>query len=128
MAMQRELRGEQVKPQGTTTKKNVFTKWWAKFKGESAEFPDNYSRILKKQNEIIKTGVRTRATVLRVENTGQKINFNPVILLSMRVEAFTSVVVQITSETLIAGIRMPFAGDRICIAFDPDDTSVVVVL
>lgn len=89
--------------------------------------PANHSKFLKKRNELLKNGVRINAMVLRVEDTGLKINIHPVVLLSLRIEAFTSMVVQVTSEVLITS-RRPKPGERILIAFNPDDTGIVAIL
>jgi hypothetical protein len=65
--------------------------------------------------------------VIRIEDTGMKININPVMLLPLRIEAFTSMIVQITSEVLLTN-RRPLPGERIHIVFNPDDTGIVALL
>jgi sporulation protein YlmC with PRC-barrel domain len=88
----------------------------------------NSSRFLEKQQAIIKKGAKARATVLRVELTGQEISGKPVVLLSLCIDEYTCVVIQITSEAIIPVDRIPKVGDRIVIAFDPDDTGIIVVV
>jgi len=88
----------------------------------------NSSRFLEKHQAILKKGARARATVLRVEMTGQEINGKEVALLSLCIDEYTCVVIQITSEALLPVDRIPKTGERLLIAFDPDDTGIVVVM
>lgn len=88
----------------------------------------NSSRFMEKHQWLLKKGARARATVLRVEATGQEVGGKPVAMLSLCIDEYTCVVIQITSEAIITGTQMPKTGERIAIAFDPDDTGIIVVL
>jgi hypothetical protein len=125
-----------VQAQGHTNRPGFFSRLWSKLlsKNEWGEkYTDfkmaaNSSKFFEKQQAILKNGARAKATVLRVEPTRQEINGKPVVLLSLKIDEYTSVVIQVTSEAVITRERIPTAGERIVIAFDPDDTGIIVVL
>jgi hypothetical protein len=129
-------KAEVVANEGRQNKPGFFSRVWLKLttpsdRGEKyphLEAAVSNNRFQEKQNAILKKGARAKATVLRVEATGQEINRNPVMLLSLRIDEYTSVVIQVTSEAVIMSDRMLKSGERIVIAFDPDDTGIIVVL
>lgn len=89
--------------------------------------PVSDSKFLKKQEDLVRNAARIKATVLRIEDTGKKINTAPVVLVSLRIESLTNRVSQVTSGVLLTGVK-PTIGESIQIAFNPDDTSIIAIV
>lgn len=85
------------------------------------------SQFYKTLVELAGTGMRTKATVLYVNETGVLVNHDPVIILTVRFH-LNEQMMEITAKTVVPRIAIPQAADTITIAYNTGDLSMIAVL
>jgi cell fate (sporulation/competence/biofilm development) regulator YlbF (YheA/YmcA/DUF963 family) len=86
------------------------------------------SQFYKTQVELVRTGERTKATVLYISETGLLINQDPVISLTLRFHNKRNKLREITANTVVSRIAIPKAADIITIAYNKEDMTMIAVL
>jgi hypothetical protein len=82
-----------------------------------------------KQTALLQSGTDATAMVESIADTGRKINYNPVVKMSLKVtpiaggEEFPMDV-----ETWVSSFAMPRVGDKINLKYDPNDKTNVMVM
>lgn len=79
-------------------------------------------------SNLSQTGMGATAEVLGIEDTGQLINFNPVVKLKLMVIPQFGIPFETTAETAVSKIAIPRVGDKINIKYNPANTSQVQVI
>lgn len=69
--------------------------------------------------ELLLTGVRARAEIVAVEDTGTTINDDPRVLIRLRADDG----VELERKVLVSKIAVPRRGERVDVAYDPEDPS-----
>ena len=93
------------------------------------EFANNMNDMLAKgQNaidmqksaqDIAQTGMPATAEVITVTDTGQMVNYDPVIVMQLRVTPETEAPFETYAQIIAPKIAIPRAGDRINIRYNP---------
>lgn len=93
------------------------------------EFTNNMNDMLAKgQNaidmqksaqDIAQTGMPATAEVITVTDTGQMVNYDPVIVMQLRVTPETEAPFETYAQIIAPKIAIPRAGDRINIRYNP---------
>jgi len=86
------------------------------------------SQFYKKQVELAGTGIRAKATVLHVVETGVMINRDPVISITIRFYNLKKVLQEITANTVVPYISIPKIADNVTIAYKANNPGIVAVL
>jgi len=86
------------------------------------------SQFYKKQVELVRTGIRTKATVLYITETGVLVNEDPVISLTLRFRNKRNKQREITANTVVSKIAIPKPADIISIAYCSDEPGTIAVL
>jgi hypothetical protein len=75
----------------------------------------------KHTQKLMKTGVRALATILNIESTAWRVNYNPVVRLSLHVNSSTRPAFDAKIETAFP-IYKPFQiGDKIEVVYNPEN-------
>ena len=86
------------------------------------------SQFYRNQVKLVGNGIRTKATVLYVNNTGLMIHDDPVVLLTVRFHLKKKGIQEITAKTVVSKIAIPQPADIITIAYNTEDLSMIAVL
>ena len=73
-------------------------------------------------------GMEAAAEVLSIEDTGTLINFNPVVILKLKVTPGYGGEFETTGKTMVSKIAIPRVGDKIKIKYFPNDLTQFVVV
>ena len=73
-------------------------------------------------------GIPAAAQVLSIQDTGQLVNFDPVVVLQLEVTPQMGVAFQTTAKTIVSKIAIPRVGDTINIKYSPADPTKIVVV
>jgi hypothetical protein len=82
---------------------------------KAAQDPSNY-------------GIDATAQVVSIQDTGSLINYNPVVVLQMKVQPQYGPSFDLTAQAMVSKIAIPRAGDTIKIKYNPADMTKVVVV
>jgi hypothetical protein len=74
------------------------------------------------------TGMEASAEVLSIVDTGALINFNPVVVLKLKVEPAFGGAFETTGQSMVSKIAIPRVGDKIKIKYNPADPTQIVVM
>jgi hypothetical protein len=77
---------------------------------------------------LYQTGIPAKATVLKIEDTGMLVNYNPVVRMQLKVQPDYGVGFETTAETAVSKIAIPRVGDTINIKYDGANNSNIVVV
>lgn len=83
---------------------------------------------LKLGEKLMKSGEDAVAQVVSVEHTGMMLNFNPVVVLSLKALTATGERFETTGQSIVSRIAIPKAGDTIRIKYNPADKTQLVVI
>ncbi|CAN5836323.1 hypothetical protein BH11BAC4_BH11BAC4_24370 [soil metagenome] len=86
------------------------------------------SQFYKRLVELVGTGVRTKATVLYISETGIRINQDPVVSITVRFYNSKNKMQEIAAKTVVSKIAVPQAADIISIAYSACYPDIVAVL
>ena len=81
----------------------------------------------KKRKEIVTTGIRARALITGIENTGVKINNNPRLKLTLQVQPGGEMPFVATKKVTITSASIPTVGSTIWVRYEPNDRSRIEV-
>jgi hypothetical protein len=73
-------------------------------------------------------GVETTAEVVSMQDTGQLINFNPVVNFQLKVMSAAGIPFDMAAQAIVSKIAVPRVGDTIKIKYNPADMTKVVIL
>ena len=73
-------------------------------------------------------GMETTAVVTAIQDTGKMINDNPVVVLSLTINAAYGGALPVTGETIVSKIAIPRAGDTIRIKYNPTNPMQFTVI
>ncbi len=77
---------------------------------------------------VAQNGLDATAEVLSVMDTGQTINMNPVVVLTLKVTPTAGAEFQTTAQSMVSRIAVPRTGDKIKIKYNPANPSQIAVL
>jgi hypothetical protein len=80
------------------------------------------------QSDLHTTGVPAKATVMKIEDTGMLVNYNPVVRMQLKVQPDFGIGFETTAEVAVSKIAVPRVGDTISIKYDPANNSNIVVV
>jgi len=73
------------------------------------------------QSELVHAGRRARGVVTELRDTGVTINNNPRVEVRIRVEPDGEAPFEVARKVTVSRVAFPRAGERVEIAYDPDD-------
>lgn len=79
-------------------------------------------------NYLAANGMPGSAEVLAITDTGKLINFNPVVVLKIKVTPSYGAAFEAEGETVVSKIAIPRVGDKVNIKYNPNDTKQFVVV
>ena len=68
------------------------------------------------------------AEVISVQDTGRLVNFNPVVILQLRVTPQSGPPFDVTAKTIVPKSAVPGAGDAISIRYAPTDATKISIV
>ncbi len=80
------------------------------------------------QQQLLQSGVSASAEVISIQDTGQMINYDPVVVLQLHVKADYGSEFDTTTQLVVSKIAVPRVGDIIKIKYDSSDTSKVAIV
>lgn len=80
------------------------------------------------QRRILAEGSPAKATVLKIEDTGSLVNFNPVVVLTLKVQPPDVVGFETTITTPVSKIAVPRVNDVIDIKYNPHNHSEIAIV
>lgn len=92
------------------------------------DFVDNMDNAMAKGQEAIDMqkkfqnpeGMETTAVVMAIQDTGKSINDNPVVMLTLTINAaYGGTIPNVTGETIVSKIAIPRVGETIKIKYNP---------
>jgi len=86
------------------------------------------SQFYKRLVELVGTGIRTKATVLYITETGVLVNRDPVVSLTVRFYNSKKKMQEISAKTIVSKIAIPKAADIISIAYSACYPDIIAVL
>lgn len=78
--------------------------------------------------DISQNGVAATAKVLSIQDSGQLVNFDPVVIMQLEVTPEMGGAFPVTTKTLVSKIAVPRVGDIINIKYSPADPTKIVVI
>ena len=79
-------------------------------------------------NYLAANGMPGTAEVLSIADTGTLINYNPVVMLKLRVTPSYGPTFEAEGESVVSKIAIPRVGDKVNIKYNPNDTKQFVVV
>lgn len=73
-------------------------------------------------------GVETTAEVVSMTDTGQLINYNPVIVFQLKVQSAAGIPFDMNAQAMVSKIAIPRVGDTIKIKYNPADMTKIVIV
>lgn len=86
------------------------------------------SQFYKKLVELVGNGIRTKATVLYIAETGVLVNEDPVVSLTVRFCNSNNKMQEISAKTVVSRIAIPKAADIVSIAYKLCYPGIIAVL
>jgi len=87
-----------------------------------APFIASAMKNAQKKKRLALVGVKGKAKILSVQDTGLTVNNNPYIRVTVEMKPGS----QATFQTMVSRVAIPRAGDMIEVIYDPADPSVVM--
>lgn len=82
----------------------------------------------KSAQNIAQTGMPASAEVISVTDTGQMVNYDPVVVLQLKVTPETDAPFDTYAQIIAPKIAVPRAGDRINIRYNPASKSQIAIV
>lgn len=82
----------------------------------------------KASQNLNQIGIPAVAKVLSIQDTGELVNYDPMVILKLEVTPQTGVPFETTAKTIVSKIAIPRVGDTINIKYSPTDLTSIVVL
>ena len=95
---------------------------------QSLDMGKNAVAGVEQMQALMQNGLDGTAEVVSIADTGAMVNYNPVVLLQLKVTPASGAVFDTTGQTMVSKIAVPRVGDKIKIKFDPADKTKFVVL
>lgn len=73
-------------------------------------------------------GLPATAVVVTIQDTGKMINFNPVVIMQLKVQPQYEAAFDTTVETIVSKIAIPRVGDTINIKYAPADRTKISIV
>lgn len=73
-------------------------------------------------------GIAAAAKVLTIQDTGQLVNFDPVVVMQLEVTPQIGVAFQTTVKSVVSKIAIPRVGDTINIKYSPADPTKIIIV
>jgi hypothetical protein len=83
---------------------------------------------LQDQLKLIQTGLDGTAEVHSVQDTGNSINDNPVVVVQMTVTPASGMPYEVTHRTMVSRIVVPRVGDKVRIKYSAENPQQVTIL
>ena len=77
---------------------------------------------------LAQTGLDATAEVLSIQDTGTLINFNPVVVLQLKVTPQFGAGFETIGQSMVSKIAIPRVGDKIKIKYNPADPTQILVM
>ena len=78
--------------------------------------------------ELAQNGADASAEVLSIQDTGQTINMNPVVMLTLQVTPDKGEVFQTAGQMMVSRLAIPRAGDKIKIKYNPQNPAQFTII
>ena len=95
---------------------------------QSLDMGKNAVAGVEQMQALMQNGLDGTAEVVSIADTGAMVNYNPVVLLQLKVTPASGAAFDTTGQTMVSKIAVPRVGDKIKIKFDPADKTKFVVL
>lgn len=82
----------------------------------------------KSAQNIAQTGIPATAEVISVTDTGQMVNYDPVVVLQLSVTPETEAPFETYAQVIAPKIAIPRKGDRINIRYNPANKSQIAII
>lgn len=81
------------------------------------------------QNQGQFAGLPAKAEVISIQDTGQMVNYNPIVILQLKVtpEGQFEAPFETTAQAMVSKIAVPRVGDVINIKYSPSDHTQIVI-
>lgn len=77
---------------------------------------------------LSQNGIPAAAKVISIQDTGQLINFDPIVVMQLEITPQIGVPFQTTAKTIVSKIAIPRVGDTINIRYSPTDVTQIAVV
>ena len=77
---------------------------------------------------LAENGVAAAAEVVSIQDTGQMVNFNPVVVLTLNVTPEGGQAFQTMGQLTVSKLAIPRVGDTINIKYNPDEISQFMIV
>jgi hypothetical protein len=95
---------------------------------QSLDMGKNAVAGVEQMQALMQNGLDGTAEVVSIADTGAMVNYNPVVLLQLKVTPASGAAFDTTGQTMVSKIAVPRVGDKIKIKFDPADKTKFVVV
>ena len=82
----------------------------------------------KESLNLTQYGIPAAAKVLTIQDTGQLVNFDPVVVMQLDVTPQMGVPFQTTVKSIVSKIAIPRVGDTINIKYSPADPTKIIIV
>jgi hypothetical protein len=102
-----------------------FVRWLKGRKDEPVQAP-SIDTLLQEHSYLVQTGIRTKATVLDINDDGKMVNFNPIVCLTLRLDDGSNR--EIAPEAIVSLLQLPQIQQQINIAYLPEMPHLVAII
>ena len=95
---------------------------------QSLDMGKNAIAGVEQMQALMQNGLDGTAEVVSIADTGAMVNYNPVVLLQLKVTPASGAAFDTTGQTMVSKIAVPRVGDKIKIKYDPADKTKFVVV
>jgi hypothetical protein len=95
---------------------------------QSLDMGKNAVSGMEQAQVLAQTGLDGTAEVLSIQDTGAMINYDPVVMLGLKVTPAAGAAFETSGQTLVSKIAVPRVGDKIKIKYDATDPSKFIVV
>jgi len=81
-----------------------------------------------KNAALMQTGMPGTAEVLSITDTGALVNFNPVVIMQLKVQPQYGPEFETQVKTAVSKIAIPRVGDKINVKYNPANTTELIVI
>jgi hypothetical protein len=95
---------------------------------QSLDMGKNAVAGVEQMQALAQNGLDGTAEVTAIADTGAMINYNPVVLLTLKVTPAKGDAFDTTGQTMVSKIAVPRVGDKIKIKYDAEDKTKFIVV
>jgi hypothetical protein len=95
---------------------------------QSIDMGKNAVEGMEQAQLLAQNGLDGSAEVVSIQDTGMMVNFNPVVILQLKVTPAAGAAFETSGQSAVSKIAIPRVGDKIKIKYDPTDKTKFVVM